>query len=56
MSPCVATDKLPKVWQLQAEAEINRINVEGGHDDINMDLQDELKAAMEDCDEHADVE
>ena len=44
------TDKLPKVWRLQAESEMNAENCE-----VDLVLEDELKEALEDCDEHAEV-
>ena len=44
------TDKLPKVWRLQAESEMNAKNLE-----VDLVLEDDLKQAQEDCDEHAEV-
>ena len=45
-----ALNKLPKVWRLQAESEMNAENLE-----VDLVLEDELKEALEECDEHAEL-
>ena len=45
-----ALNKLPKVWRMQAESELNTENNE-----VDLVLEDELKESLEDCDEHAEM-